>query len=420
MHDNQVLEQNINDTVIEDNGNIITKENPADFILKELRRKETEGTSIFDIAKEKINNPETIVEQTTTTSDINIDEKQEQQGEIILDLTDEDGQIKNNNNSEFDVNKFIFEKTEGKYKNLDELLEKNNENKFANENSKKLYEAIVNGDEEKAYDYLYKKRLVNYLKDQPSDVVVKAYIKEQYPDLTDVEVERYFNKNYSINENDFEDELDLSIAKKQASANLNKIKSEALNYFEGQYSNVSLPEYKQKEAEFDVNKIFENDDAKNVASEVKKLIENDLAYSSYSEIPVKYFNENNGANIQAKIKLDEKALGELENKVGDYPEYVFASLYLKNGEFDAKTFIKDVYVARNITKLLQAATSVGYNQGFLSKLTKDKNIKPNVDPTGNVPDIQDEKLAKAKFLKWDGFTDEQILKITGVDLSKVS
>lgn len=402
------------ENIVIENDNIIVDENPEDFLYKEFSKRERGEESILD----KIGKQNTSPIQNEPTETNTALENNNEEIEIPISTTTKEKE--ENVEPQFDLNKILEEKTNGKFKSIDEVLklsETKNNIEFVNENSKKLFEAILNGNEEVAYDYLYKKQFVKYLKEQPSEVVVKSYIKEQYPDFTQTEIDRYFEKNFSVNEDAFDDELDLSIAKKQANANLNRTKNEAISYFEKEYGNVSLPEYKTNEAEIDINQILETEPAKIVSAEVKNMIDKDPAFNSYTEIPIKYLNENNGANIQAKIKLDEKDLSQLEYKLGDYPEVVFASMYLKDGEFDKKTFIRDVYISRNVTELLKAATAEGYNQGLLSKLRKDKNIKIDAPITGDIPQIDNEMVQKAKFMMWEGgYTKEQILKSTGVDI----
>lgn len=349
---------------------------------------------------------------------------EKQQNEQVETVVEVEQNQQQSTNQEYDLSKFFEEKTGGKFKSWDEIesaLSKQNEPQFANETSKKIYEAAISGNEEILEDYYSKRKFVKSLQQQPTENVVKAYIKEKLPDLTETELDRYYSKNYGVNEDAFEDEIDLSIAKKEASAKLNQIKDEAINYFSKQAESITLPEIKVEQNQpelLDLN----SEQAKTVASFVENLLKSDKSFNNgaFDEISIEYSNPKNGANIQGKIKLDSKQLQEMEEKIGDYPDVVFAQTYLKNGEFDKKRFIKDMYTLRNVDKLLKAATAEGYNQGFLAKMSKDKNIVTQPQKTGAVPQVAEDVVSQAKFYKWAGFSDEKILAMTGVDMSKVS
>jgi hypothetical protein len=326
----------------------------------------------------------------------------------------------------FNENEWFKTKSGGKYEKWEDvevLLNKASEvqaPQFANETSKKIYEAIIAGKEDELADYFGKKQFAKTLSSQPTENVVKAYIKEQIPTLTEVELERYYQKNYGVDEESFSDEIDLSIAKKEAETKLNKVKNDALNYFNQKAEQVQLPalEVIQPEAQ-GVKSDLESDAAKSVVAYAESLVKSDKTFGAL-DIPFEYSNEKNGAKVQGKIKLDEKQISEFEQKIGDYPDAVILATYFKDGVFDKKTFARDMYIVRNQSKLLQAATAEGYNQGFLSKLQKDKNITVVGTKTGAAPEVANDSIDKARDYKWRGFSDAKILELTGIDLSKVS
>jgi hypothetical protein len=321
-----------------------------------------------------------------------------------------------------DISSYIKEKSGGKFEkweDIEVLLNKATEQsapQFANETSKKIYEAIIAGKEDELADYFGKKQFAKTLANQPTENVVKAYIKEQIPTLTESEVDRYYQKNYGVDENSFDDEIDLSIAKKEAATKLDKVKNDALNYFNQKAEQVQLPALEvptNPEAQGSVSDL-NSDAAKSVVAFAESLKQLDNTFGAI-DIPFEYSNEKNGAKVQGKVKLDEKQLQKFEEQIGDYPDAVILATYFKDGIFDRKAFARDMYINRNVSKLLQAATAEGFNQGFLSKLQKDKNIKVTGTKTGEPPLIQSDMTEQAKDLNWRGFPASYIKQKTGID-----
>lgn len=314
------------------------------------------------------------------------------------------------------------EKTGGKVKDWDELnaiLNKQTEvvqPQFANETSKNIYEALVNGKEDELEGYFLKRNMVKTLKDKPAEVVVKAHIREQYPTFTEQESDYFFNQQYSFDDTQFEDnEIGLSVAKKAAQQKLERAGSEALNYFSSKAEEVQLPKFEQPQQVPVQDLEIDKETAKQVAAFIESQGGNSL---KGVEIPYKYSNKENGAEVEGKVSLDEKTISEYEEKVGERPDLVFAARYFKNGEYDRKAFARDQYILNNLPKLLQAAGGDMYNKGYVAKIMQDKNIPlQNAPASGNAPQVSDAR-SKAEEYKYNGFSDEAILRLTGVDLKQ--
>lgn len=314
----------------------------------------------------------------------------------------------------FDENEWFKTKSGGKYEkweDVEALLNKQPEvekPKFANETSKNIYEAILAGKEDELADYFGKKQFAKTLAAQPTENVVKAYIKEQIPTLTETEVERYYQKNYGIDEDNFSDELDLSIAKKEAATKLDRVKEDALNYFNQKAEQVQLPTIEQQaqvqqQPTVSINKQITDF----VTSKNKAEIGEDLSFE--------YVNNQNGANVQGKIPLDMKTVEEYKQNINDDVASVIAARYFKNDYFDSDLFAKHQYILDNLGEILKGSAAKSYNEGFLAKIARDKNLKVDEQPnrTGDTPDISN-NLEMAKEYKWRGFPIDFIEKRFGV------
>jgi hypothetical protein len=319
--------------------------------------------------------------------------------------------------------KWLEEKSGGKLKSwedVDALLNRQPEKvapEFANEVSKNIYEALVNGNEDELENYFIKRNIAKSLKEKPADAIVKAHIKEQFPSFTEVETDWYFNKNFSFDESQYEyDEIGLSVAKKERDAKLQRASQEALNYFASQAQDVQLPKFETAQMPEVQGVDLNNDAAKQVAAFIESQ---SVGYAKGNEIQYKYSNKENGANIEGKLTLDERSISEYEEKIGYAADVVFAKRYVnQDGEFNTKQFAKDQYILDNLSKLLQAAGGDMYNKGYVAKIMQDRNIPiANAQVTGSQPQVSDVR-EKAEEYKRRGFPTDAILKLTGIDLEK--
>jgi len=332
----------------------------------------------------------------------------------------QDAAIEQKTEPSFNENEWFKTKSGGKYEkweDVEALLNKQTEVEkpsFANETSQKIYEAILNGKEDELADYFSKKQFVKNLATQPTEDVVKAYIQSQIPSLTQQEVERYYEKNYGVDEDNYSDEIDLSIAKKEAESKLERVKSDALNYFNSQSEKVQLPTFEQQQAA--VNGF----DAENPINQSVIQFVSNKAKAISDEIPFEYVNSQNGANIQGKIPLDTKAISEYESAVNGNVAAVIAAKYFKNDDFDSKAFARDQYILDNISEILKGSAAKSYNEGVLSKIAKDKNIRVDEQPnrTGASPNTS-QNLEMAREYKFRGFPLDFIESKFGVSADQL-
>jgi len=299
---------------------------------------------------------------------------------------------------EFDLSKFLEEKTGGKFNKWEDIEAKLTEQP----KTKKVNLAEFLKDKEELIESYYaNKSFLKSLNSMPTEQVVKAYIKEQIPDLSEVELDRLYQKRYGVDESQFEyDELELSIAKKEQAAKLSSVKNEAIQFFTKKGENIQLPEFELNEGSVQPNsnlREIDADAAKYVADFVDDLLKSNNSFSNY-EIPVEYNNKEMQVKINSKIKFDTKAISNIEEKIADYPDLVFQQLFLKNGEFDKKAFSSFVYKGMYADKLVAASLSEGFNKGYLQKTMENKNFKPK---NGVAPTNQPMQTAEAdEFNDW--------------------
>lgn len=299
---------------------------------------------------------------------------------------------------EFDLSKFLEEKTGGKFNKWEDIEAKLTEQP---KTKKVNLSEFLKDKEELIESYYANKSFLKSLNSMPTEQVVKAYIKEQIPDLSETELDRLYQKRYGVDESQFEyDELELSIAKKEQAAKLSSVKNEAIQFFTKRGENIQLPEFELNEGSVQPDgnlRELDTKTVKEVSDFVDDLLKSNNSFGSY-EIPVEYNNKEMQVKINSKIKFDTKAISNIEEKIADYPDLVFQQLFLKNGEFDKKAFSSFVYKGMYADKLVAASLSEGFNKGYLQKTMENKNFKPK---NGVAPTNQPMQTAEAdEFNDW--------------------
>lgn len=153
----------------------------------------------------------------------------------------------------FDPNTYLKETFGLDADNLKTALQKANEPvelKFANEESKRIHEALVNGKEDEVTDYLATKRLLKDADKLTPEGKLKLQMKLQYPDFDSDDIEQQFQKEFGFDEDEIDETLIKSEKKKHA-ANLKTAAAKADEFFKGYQSKIELPNISPNQAASD-------------------------------------------------------------------------------------------------------------------------------------------------------------------------
>lgn len=105
-----------------------------------------------------------------------------------------------------DFDTLLSERSGGKFKKWDELQTRLNQPpptaqpapiEWKDDEAKRIFEATTKGEYGPLYDYLGRRMTLAKVPEMNADDAIKTQLSLQYPDLTPVEVERYFKKKYS-------------------------------------------------------------------------------------------------------------------------------------------------------------------------------------------------------------------------------
>jgi hypothetical protein len=300
--------------------------------------------------------------------------------------------------------------------NLKKLKDQKPQFEFTNEDSKKLYEALVGGKEDDVYSYLAKKkefeRLSNAEVNENTALdILKLNYKTKNSELTESEVDFLIKKQYSIPkepiQKDEELDDDFEERKNEWKEKVAEIKQEliinaklAKKDIEQLKSNIVLPSFEEQKQSQQI-------DPKELEQQEKivKAFQNELesSYKSYQGVSVKAKCEDAEFVINYNPKDDEKL--ELKEKMSKFDlEGYFNPRWLKeDGSINTSKMMDDLYWLENKEAILQKTANESAAQMSLFIKQKNSNIKLNTTATTQQtfnPDAQKtelQKLADAVF-----------------------
>lgn len=294
----------------------------------------------------------------------------------------------------FNEEEFFSGKSGGKFKTWDEInaaitkpAEKVIEIKapeFVNDDARKLYEAIVAGKVDEVLPVLQQRQFIQTLATRQPEEILAARIREQYPSLTNEQVQYEINKRYSVKEADFEnDEMGLSVAQTMASDRKAADAKEAVTYFSNKLSDLKLPDLVpagQQVPQPDTTNLETPEAIKALAfinqlppaQTVEKL---SFTHKSDSEV--------NPITVAGDILLPQDKIAEIKDAIGDRPDlYMLNRFFTKDGEFLSDLFAQWVYKNENLTAILQQAAGKSLDQTQIEMLKRAKNYAPDRQTPG--------------------------------------
>jgi len=263
------------------------------------------------------------------------------------------------------------------------------EQEFANEDSKKLFESLKAGDEEVVFNLLDKKRQVDKLlkveiNETTAADIVKLAMQQKYKDFTPEEINYKFNKQFGIPkepeqrlselDEDFEirkaeweekvkdAKQDLIIEAKLAKPELEKLKTELV-----------LPNIQKETNQND--QLQSEEELAEIENRREKYLEslgND--FKNFNGFEATYKNEDVEIPVAYTISDEEKTSlkGELESF--DVEGFILNRWFKEDGAPNVKGLMEDIYLLRNKEKVFQKIATDTGNKVLENKVKTAKNI----------------------------------------------
>jgi len=304
------------------------------------------------------------------------EQQQETQGQQQTTTTQETAtQEQPAQTEQFDYNKWVnetfgFENVDvakSEIENLKKLKAEPQkfEPQFANENSKTIYEYLVEGKEDDVAEVLLNKRQIDkLLKSDLNDAdaaeqMVKLSLKQKNKELTDSEVEFMFNQQYSAPEKPIKGDLDtdeeyeqklsqwqkqvdnrkmqLSIAAKMAKPEIEKVKQE-LVLPKLNASNISTEELEKQ-------KVLQDQDIQKKIEAYNKSLEEE--FNVFNGFEVKYKDEDVEVPIAFTLSDTDKASLKQDLASIDLDKFILNRWFNEDGTPKTRSLMEDMALLKN-------------------------------------------------------------------------
>lgn len=300
--------------------------------------------------------------------------------------------------TQFDPNQFVKEtfgyetldeaKTE--FEQLKKLKEETPSQTFANDESKTLYQAWLEGKKDEVLDYLSNQKKIEKLATgevnaNSAEEIVKLTIKQRNKSLTEDEVDFVFNQKFSIpakptqRADEYEDDYNARLAEweekaqfvqksliieaKMSQPEIEKLKSELVL---PNIQNANQVSAEQEQEELRMNE------------EIRKQFEQSLEtdYKSFDGFNVTFKDENAGIEIPISYVPTEEEKVSLKNQLSDFDhtEYFGNRWFSADGKPQVKNMMADKYFLENKEKIMQKVANEAAQQMRLKMIAMQSNI----------------------------------------------
>jgi hypothetical protein len=280
-----------------------------------------------------------------------------------------------------------------------------------NEESKSIYESLINGDFSSVSDMLYEQKLLSNLKEMDDSDAVMMSLAYQYPDLTPEEIREEFDSRYGVTKEDTEymseDELTsynkkLEKETKRVERELKKDARVAKETLSSYKKDISFPDIISKAKEFAsvvdpkeyVNQYIQSEQTKSEqtakAEREKYLSQVDKGLNEFTGFEVKYKDEE--VSIDAKFSIPDEDKISLKQELNDFDlvDY-FGNRYVKDDQYDTRQIAEDKYFLQNRDKIINSLVTQAVSKAKLDWLKSIKGIDLSSKPSiGANPSANDE------------------------------
>ena len=280
-----------------------------------------------------------------------------------------------------------------------------------NEESKVIYESLINGDYGSVSDMLYEQKLLSNLSEMNDSDAVIMSLAYQYPDLTPEEIHEEFESRYGIPKEDTEymSEDELSAYNRKVEKESKRIERElkkdarvAKETLSSYKKEISFPDILSKAKEFAsvvdpkeyVNQYIQSEQTKSEqtakAEREKYLSQVDKGLNEFNGFEVKYKDEE--VSIDAKFSIPDEDKTALKQELNDFDlvDY-FGNRYVKDDQYDTRQIAEDKYFLQNRDKIINSLVTQAVSKAKLDWLKSIKGIDLSSKPSiGANPAANDE------------------------------
>ena len=345
---------------------------------------------------------------------------QEQQAATVEQTatTQEDSQ------PQVDYNAFVKEtfgyesldEAKAEFEQLKKLKEEAPSQNFANEESKTLYQAWLEGKKDEVLDYLSNQKKIEKLATgevnaNTAEEIVKLTIKQKNKSLTDDEVDFMFNEKFSIpakptqRADEYDDDYNARLAEWEEKSQL--VQKRLI--IEAKMSQPEIEKLKSElvlpniQSAYQISAEQEQEELR-MNEEIRRQFEQSLEteYKSFDGFNVTFKDEAAGIEIPISYVPTEEEKVTLKTQLSDFDhtEYFGNRWFSADGKPQIKNMMADKYFLENKEKIMQKVANEAAQQMRLKMIAMQSNIKLNGNSTQQsfMPQNNEmDSLAKAMF-----------------------
>lgn len=250
---------------------------------------------------------------------------------------------------------------------------------FVNDESRMLYEAILQGKEDEIADVLYTRKQLAKLEGETSEEkILKAHIKFTNPEFDDSDVEDEYKEKYSLSEDAEFDESKQKREQKKLKQRIANDVAQAKQFFATKKQELKLPTFEKVTAQ-DTPAESQDDVF------VQLLAENVKNFKGLT--PIEFEHKDETSSIPIRYEWDNNKVSEIKAQLEQPHGYysLLATRHYDGEKYNTNQIVEDVYVLNNWKSMLDAAVTQAVNKTKIEFLKTQKNISNNVPTERALP-----------------------------------
>jgi hypothetical protein len=235
---------------------------------------------------------------------------------------------------------------------------------FANEQSKKIYEALLTGETKVVKDYLELQHATANMESMSPEQQIKLQMKHQYPTLSQQMIDRQYNKVYAVKDvSEYDDPIDHEIEKEITQQKIINDAAAARTFFSEYKNKIELPQLQPIQPHVDEDyaawkaQSQKEQEAYNntVVPTINAIKESDLAEAFQIN------DQNNQMNFGVNMAYDAASVEKARQYALNFAGYINDNFYDAAGNLNGKNVMQ--FILRNMLfdKFAQTTASQAVN-----------------------------------------------------------
>jgi hypothetical protein len=266
---------------------------------------------------------------------------------------------------------------------------------FANEESKRIHEALRAGKVKEVRDYLDAQDRLSSLETMTAEQQLKLHIQMQYPTFNQQMIDREYSRRYNVkDEADYDDPLDYQIDKAKAEQNVNADAEKAREFFAQYRQKIELPQISNTEQTAD--EAYEAYKASNAQAieayntvtvpTITAIKEADLNAS------FKISDQTNQMDFDVSFVVDKADLEKAKANALNYQEYLEKNFFHPDGKVNGQRMLQAILRDMLFDKYVQTTARQAVN-------AERKRLIEKETPTSTLQRNGLEAVEKSEFQK---------------------